>query len=448
MSELPGNVGSMIVQGNALRLPLPDGCVQCCVTSPPYWGLRSYGHYGMQTLWGDIGHFPLPRKHPERHWDRLRWRAAERGGIFCPKGCCWIGGLGLEPTPELFVAHMVAVFREVWRVLRPDGTCWVNLGDAYAHPTSGGGGAVDVRTDGRNTTPGDQVRGRMGGANTMAPGLKPKNLVGIPWKVAFALQADGWWLRSDIIWAKPSPMPESVTDRPTKSHEYLFLLSKSARYYYDSDAVREPVTEATLERDKYTRITNGKDGPYAVVHDHETPSNMLGRNRRSVWTIASVAFAGSHFATFPPKLVEPCILAGTSAKGCCPECGGPWERVVEREPMVIDRSGRGDALGKFGQTAASGTMVSPATSRTTGWRPSCTCPAHKPVPCLVLDPFSGAGTSGVVAEGLGRRFVGIELNHDYATMAKKRIERPHAKIRAERPNVLLPLFDATNGDIP
>ena len=264
---------------------LPAGSVQCVVTSPPYWGLRDYGEAGQ---------------------------------------------LGLEKTPEEWVEKMASVFREVRRVLRDDGTAWVNMGDSYANISSGGGGAVDIRTDGRRTTPGDQVRGRQQGTNTMAPGLKPKDLCGMPWRLAFALQADGWYLRSDIIWAKPNPMPESCTDRPTKAHEYLFLLTKRAKYYYDADAVRE---RGKPERDGDNR-GNGKAYDHRRTVDsgwsREYHANPYGRNLRTVWNIPTQAYPDAHFATFPEKLVEPCIKAGSMEGSTVldPFCGSGTVGVV------------------------------------------------------------------------------------------------------------------------
>ena len=247
---------------------LPDESVHCVVTSPPYWGLRDYGHDGQ---------------------------------------------MGLEETPEEFLAGMVELFGQVRRVLRTDGTCWINMGDSYANPSSGGGGAVDVRTDGRKTTPGDKVRGRKAAVNTMAAGLKQKDLCGIPWRLALALQADGWWLRQDIIWHKPNPMPESCTDRCTKAHEYVFLMTKAARYYYDADAVRECSTERPSGNK--ARKDNHQNGRSAFGVSVPFQPDGTGRNRRSVWTIAAAPYPGAHFATFPPALVEPCIKAG------CPEGG-------------------------------------------------------------------------------------------------------------------------------
>lgn len=251
--------------GNVLDvLPtLAAGRFRCCVTSPPYWGLRDYGH-------------------PEQ--------------------------LGLEPTPAAFVESMVAVFREVRRVLADDGTLWLNIGDSYAGGTLGRNDAGrDIGGRGGNRegsgNPGSQ------GARDAIDGVPPKNLVGIPWRLAFALQADGWYLRSDIIWSKPNPMPESVTDRPTKAHEYVFLLSKSARYFYDAAAVAEQAVKGAAG----SSFAEGKTGANGMGRVGEAlREDSDTRNARTVWTIASQPFAGAHFATMPPALAERCILAGSA----------------------------------------------------------------------------------------------------------------------------------------
>ena len=283
---------------------LPDCSVQTCVTSPPYWGLRDYGHAGQ---------------------------------------------IGLEQTPDEYVAEMVAVFREVRRVLADDGTLWLNLGDSYAHNTE--------KLPPHRGERASRNQAGMGGGTRKGHGLKPKDLVGIPWRVAFALQADGWWLRQDIIWAKPNPMPESVTDRCTKAHEYVFLLSKSARYLYDIEPIREPVSEhwkhgglppVPLRGDHV--LTAGSRIKAKRVYDEPK-----GANRRSVWTIPTKPYAGAHFAVMPEALAEPCILAGSRP---------------------------GD---------------------------------------LVLDPFTGSGTVGVVALRHDRDFIGTELNPEYAALAEARI---------------------------
>ncbi len=251
-------------------------------------------------------------------------------------------------------------------------------------------------------------------------GLKPKDLIGIPWMVAFALRADGWYLRSDIIWAKPNCMPESVTDRPTKSHEYLFLLSKSKKYYYDAEAIKENAVDppGTSRGGSLTRA--GNDAFVSAYNHKGVPSLSNGhRNKRTVWTIATKPFKEAHFATFPEKLVEPCILAGTSEKGYCPACGKAWVRQVERSktsPQKIETYSKARPAGGGDRYKHS----LPAEIKTTGWLPSCSCSCD-PIPGVVLDPFFGAGTTGLVAKKLGRRFIGIELNPAYIEMAKARI---------------------------
>jgi len=250
----------------AVLQSLPEKSVHCCVTSPPYYGLRDYGQEGQ---------------------------------------------IGLEQTPDEYVAKLVDVFREVRRVLRDDGTCWVNLGDSY---TGGGAGRNDGnhRADGRQ----DGVSYKATGVthNRGLCGLKPKDLIGIPWRVAFALQADGWYLRQDIIWHKPNPMPESVTDRCTKAHEYVFLLSKSARYFYDAEAVKESAKWERWGNQTEKKQHTGTAGHLGNKTIEELPIKDT-KNRRSVWTVTTQPFSEAHFATFPPKLIEPCILAG------CPEGG-------------------------------------------------------------------------------------------------------------------------------
>jgi DNA modification methylase len=370
-----------ILQGDCLSVlrTLPEGSVQCVVTSPPYFGLRDYGVSGQ---------------------------------------------VGLEATPAEYVAKLVAIFREVRRVLRDDGCVWLNLGDSYAPNWSSQRG-----TGGGGFKENDRERW------TRLPDLAPKQLIGIPWRVAFALQEDGWWLRSDIIWAKPNPMPESVTDRPTKAHEYVFLLSKAEWYFYDSEAIAEPHAEVSLARAKRNRFGGKYTGADPAEHgslkmgnnygpdgDPDKVCSPAGRNARSVWTITTKPYPDAHFATFPPELPERCILAGTSQRGCCGECGAPWERVVERVAMEVRRGPYREVRSENGRlrTQVNGTMTQAPTSTTTGWRSTCEHDAG-PVPCVVLDPFMGSGTTGAVAVGNGRRFIGIELNPDYIEMARQRI---------------------------
>jgi DNA modification methylase len=257
----------------------------------------------------------------------------------------------------------------------------------------------------------------------------------MPWRVALALQTDGWWLRSDIIWHKRNPMPESVDDRPSRCHEYLFLLSKSRQYFYDAEAVKEPQSELTHERFKNGRYRSppttekevlrpGYGGWRETTRESWLPS---GRNKRSVWSISSESYSGLHFATFPTALVEPCILAGTSAKGCCPKCGAPWRRQVKvHDPeRVLGKSWHDHSNDLVrGQHDVPLGRGKPSTE-TTGWSPTCTCGVAESVAGIVLDPFAGSGTVGKVALELGRNAILIELNLDYARLIQAKLEETH-----------------------
>lgn len=384
---LPGNCREVLKT-------LPSESVHCVVTSPPYWGLRDYGTppqvWGGRPEcaheWGEAG--SVHRGGPTGKTTAMVGRDASgrdatgdfSTGCTCRKCGAWQGHLGLEPTPDLFVEHLVEIFREVRRVLRKDGTAWVNMGDSYNGAGKGGGTRV-YKENGQLSYRGAII----GAGRTEAPALKPKDLIGQPWRLAFALQADGWWLRQDIIWAKPNPMPESITDRCTKSHEYIFLLTKAERYFYDAEAIKEPCSESTHARvsqnvmaQEGSHRANGggkTNGPMRAVvagssrkiaeangsqgkrkEDYEAALSLLvsNRNKRSVWTVPTFSFKGAHFATFPPDLIKPCILAG------CPGGG------------------------------------------------------------VVLDPFFGSGTTGAVALELGRNAIGIELNPEYIALAKQR----------------------------
>ncbi len=390
-------------------------------TSPPFWGLRDYGTATWDGGDPECGHVQRTNKHGGTS-NRPGLEAQEYGyRDTCGKcGATRIDSqLGLERTPEEYVANMVAVFREVRRVLRDDGTLWLNLGDSYA--------ASNV--SGSQGTTGDRASRTFTARTTpkMGEGLKPKDLVGIPWRVAFALQADGWYLRSDIIWSKPNPMPESVTDRPTKSHEYLFLLSKSPRYFFDADAVREDAKPESAVRYAagYKHFGEGQfeGSPTDMRHAKTIPAEKLehltGRNIRSVWTIATQPYPGAHFAVFPPKLVEPCIKAGTSERGVCPDCGSPWLRMVERTASEAQR----ERYAGLGQTISKGVSrpggFYPESPTVTGWEPTCTHAAD-PVPATVLDIFAGSGTTAMVAQALSRRAILIDLNPEYLEQQMKR----------------------------
>lgn len=328
----------------------------------------------------------------------------------------WVGELGSEPTPEMFVAHIVEVFAEVWRVLRDDGTCWVNLGDSYS---AGGRGSFDVTSDNKGN---GAIRGL---SRPSLAGVKPKDLIGIPWRVAFALQSAGWYLRQDIIWHKPNPMPESVRDRRTKAHEYLFLLTKSERYFFDGEAIKTPVSAKTLTVSTTPRKGTGVESTgeklNAWMEANGGRQHPSAANRRSVWSISTHSYKGAHFATYPPRLVEPCILAGTSAKGCCPHCGKPWVRVIESNRVAtrpgVETKVTGNAKAEGNRDPQRHVSV----KVTTGWQQACKCEAHEPVPCVVLDPFGGSGTTAIVAAHYGRKWIICELNPEYAGLAEQRI---------------------------
>lgn len=430
---------------------LPDESVHCCVTSPPYWGLRDYG----TAQWE--GGSPECNHMVDRFATRVSKKQASNAASgskqardVCPKcGAVRIDRqLGLEATPEEYVGKLVEGFREVWRVLRNDGTVWLNLGDSY------GGSCGNTRGEaaGGGKERGIEIFGETIGFNK---GGRAKDLCGIPWRVAFALQADGWWLRQDIIWHKPNPMPESVTDRCTKAHEYIFLLTKSERYFYDAEAIKEQgvISAGTLaakgsekrfntpgvnsrppEYKEYDGTRN-KRSVWSAAEDEWWQflewKRLRARDKRDVWPVKTASYSEAHFATFPPDFIKPCILAGTSARGCCPTCGAPWERTVNKEShqeqATWSGAGRGNGCpagggheGRTGQWSA--------TTRTVDWRPTCECYLQKQattdlcrsVPATVLDPFGGSGTTGAVALELGRKAVLIELNPKYVKLIEQR----------------------------
>ncbi len=437
---------------------LPEGSIHCAVTSPPYWGLRDYdgepqvwgGDPACDHEWGELG---VPH-HPNQV-EQTKWKTAEAAGKgqtagsgrFCLRCDAWLGQFGLEPTPQMYVEHSVEIFRELWRVLRDDGTFWLNLGDSYANDGKWGGSTGGKHAGG--------LHGETGvGRGRRSTGLKPKDLVGIPWRVAFALQDDGWYLRSDIIWAKGNPLPESVRDRVTRSHEYIFLFTKRPRYFYDHEAIKEPMAgpDRVVPQGFGGTKGSGQDasGPSAgrtYSGNAYDASQLSGRNKRSVWNVNPRPYKGAHFAVFPPELVEPCVLAGTSERGCCPMCGTAWERETERGsdvPMTARRQHLADAsvdpaqrLKKGGGTARTtlgagrgGDVPMPGT-RTVGWHQGCGCPEHEPVPCVVVDPFSGSGTTGVVSLDHGRSYVGLDVNADYRDLAVARLLGEDAPSRAD-----------------
>jgi DNA modification methylase len=360
---------------------------------------------------------------------------------------------GLEKTPELFIENMVNVFREVRRVLKKEGTCWINIGDSYV---SGKGRYSSCkqtisgksRNEPTNHNRPDLIKHKF---------LKDKDIVGIPWRLAFALQSDGWYLRQDIIWSKPNPMPESVSDRCTKSHEYIFLLTKSPKYYYDNVAIFEKALldgrkdtiykeglkykeieltsnakSLSRNRERYPqrKMSNtgfGGDGTgLHTEHDYNSNNGIPGRNKRSVWNVSTQPFSEAHFATFPLKLIEPMILAGTSEKGYCVECGKPIIREVKASGGTIGSDWANREISKVGVFRTQGIInkqMKDGTYKreTIGWCPFCKCNADF-VPGIILDPFIGAGTVAIGALKHNRNFIGIELSPEYIEIALKRIK--------------------------
>jgi len=412
----------MLIRADARSIPLASGSVQCCVTSPPYWGLRKYE--GEQELIWRSDDLVIERfenhKIPESQNHPMEWRGALGHE---PLHDCLAWAKGDPLCNRCYVCHVVLIFREVRCVLRDDGTCWLNMGDAYSG--SWGNQGRKAERGGQRPINGPILQRVQDGRypvqehNTgdCPPGLKPKDLCGIPWRVAMALQADGWYLRSDIIWSKPNPMPESVRDRPTKAHEYVFLLTKSPRYFYDAEAVAEP------HKRLWDASNGGNLSPDGIHkrHDgfterggHYPLPNPAGRNLRSVWEVATQPYSGSHFATFPERIPEIAIRAGTSERGCCPKCGAPWARKMAKKREftrpIPDHGKYADGFKSEHRTKA-GLVGRPIVfeSQTLGWKPTCQCDAGDPVPCIVLDPFAGSGTTGEVAYKLGRRFVMVDL---------------------------------------
>ncbi len=408
---------------------LPEKSFYTCVTSPPYFGLRDYG----TGTW--VGGDPnCPHKRTTKIGKTVPTTTGhqamhEHGDVVgdaiykteCPKcGAIRVDKqIGLEETPEEFVENMVIVFREIWRVLRDDGTLWLNLGDSYSG--SGKGPSSSLNGEHHNM---EKVHSKI-----VPNGLKPKDLIGIPWRVALALQADGWYLRQDIIWHKPNPMPESVQDRCTKAHEYIFLLTKSPKYHFDNHAISEEANYQGVMRGGSTaRYEQNNFGGDHKEYDR--------RNKRSVWSVRPATFKEAHFAVFPPELIEPCIKAGCPEQVCA-KCGTAYEKqfeIVEENPdpaaqrqpsqtKHFDSSmgGGGTSFkGHSGNFKADGTPMVKQ-KRLIGLQKVCNCDTNDTNVGQVIDPFGGSGTTGLVSDRLGLNATVVELNKDYVKIAKDRL---------------------------
>lgn len=459
---------------------LPDESVHCVVTSPPYWGLRDYGTaswVGGNPNCDHVCNHGVQGKTAQRADRTFTAQAVYKRE--CGKcGAKRVDGqLGLESTPQEYLAKMVEGFREVRRVLRSDGTLWLNMGDSYANDAQAGGG---------DPTIGDRNIGGEKQPKMPVPcGFKPKDLMGMPWRVAFALQEDGWYLRAQCPWIKRNAMPESVRDRPGTATETIFLLSKSARYFYDAEAVKMPAAGTAHARGsgvnpkaaahnnsrKERAKTEHMRGPTETMNGIRPRQNesfsaavkdvVPARGRRNhdwfmdsweglltdddgdpmAFVVNPAPFPEAHFATFPEALVKPCILAGTSEKGCCPKCGAPWRRVIEKVGTGRTHklpSGMATYEGGHSSVHRDGRELEPiysevTESQTTGWQPSCECREWRipecmsgdgpyetipePVPCTVLDPFWGSGTTGKVALMNHCRVIGVDIKGDYLDMS-------------------------------
>jgi DNA modification methylase len=337
--------------------------------------------------------------------------------------------IGQEPTPEAYVETMVGVFREVKRCLHDSGTLWLNVGDSYANTNQGHNSNGFGELTGANLKGKDNFQPNR--KTEIPPGLKPKDLCGIPWRLVLALQADGWYWRSCIVWHKKSCMPESVTDRPTNSWEPIFLLAKSQRYFMDMEAVKEKSDDPNPKPRQFAKT--GNDDRQDTGRMYEGDNGM--RNQRNVWTLGPEPYSDAHFATYPTEIPRRAILAGTSARGCCPKCYAPWERQVERTPATskkcpktdgIYQAQGGNGAKKTGTIGMSGGGRIDGKVETLGWYPSCRCNNDDddyevmPIPCTVLDPFGGSGTTGSVALELGRHAILCELNDAYLPLINTR----------------------------
>jgi len=493
------------ITGNAINVlkTLPDDFIHCCVTSPPYFGLRSYdsgyeiwdADPDCKHVWGEV----LPRSGSEYREDKGSYRDApvrskvakvneSTSGSFCSLCGAWRGQLGSEPDPRLYIEHLISIMREVRRVLRKDGVFWLNIGDSWwAQMSHNAYGSGDGWLSREHMT-------RAGGRKIAS--LKPLDMVLIPQYLALQARQDGWYVRSIIIWSKSNPMPESVNGwrwkkhrikigqdrkahskrkadmfreemsseeetpygaerynlpdrgiiwedcpgcskcapndgyilrkgswRPTDSFEYILMLTKSNSYFCDKEAVLEPHQLSSISRSRYPTgafgTSQGGLSKMSISRSIMVPVNPLGRNMRSVWTFPAGSYSGAHFAAYPPRLPELCIKASTSEAGCCPSCGSPYARVTDKGE-VTSTGGAVKLDVAINRYVKRRSILSHQTA-SLGWRPTCKCDADPPVPCRILDPFSGAGTTALAAERLGRDSINIDTSEAYNELARQRL---------------------------
>ncbi len=420
-------MGQSVIVGDVRALPLEAESVHLIVTSPPYWSLRDYGI--APSVWGgdpECVHTWKPQAASRGREGKKRWNydpadnasrvaATLSHGDACDCGA-WLGCLGLEPTPEEYIAHMIEALWECWRVLRPDGVLVLNIGDSFASGYKGTGG--DTPKQKRNA-------GAYSGGRVVDYGLPAKSKGMIPARVAIAAQMNGWTLRSDVVWLKHNPMPESCRDRPTTAHEYVYVLTKGPRYWWDADAIRQEPAYAIRERREHPGRVPRLGSPSTLV----AGNHAEGRNFRTsdlvlddegvpiVYVCATRGFPGAHFATFPRELVLPFVKAACPPKACT-ACGKGWIRDREKVGTFQRRWGKGNADGSpYGAQGSDQNVYAVG-----GWAPACECEAEA-VPGTVLDPFAGSGTVGVVAAALGRNYVGVDVSAEYVKMANERIDR-------------------------
>lgn len=431
----PGIPRTRILVGDVRRVlaTLPAKSVHCIVTSPPYWGLRDYkvppsvwgGDSACDHEWGATQRAPWANAvpGPNAGGKNARFRNHTKDtGPFCAKCGAWRGCLGLEPTVELFLDNLVAVFRDCWRVLRDDGTLWLNIGDSYAGSGRGPTGANGI----------GQHERRQGFHSPVAShGVRAKSMMLIPERLLLALQADGWIVRDKVVWHKTAAMPENVRDRCSDAWEPVYQLTKRGRYFADMEAVKQPPSASTAAHAYLgQRPLTPKQAGFQANGFHQASESLsvydrASVNLRNVWSLGPEPLRDiDHYAAFPTELPRRCIKMGTSEYGVCPMCGAPWVRITHNKTLPSRGGGAKRAVTPGAETSPKSIFQTKVvkTSQTLAWQPSCQCDAGDPVPATVLDPFGGVMTTALVANQLGRDSISIELGPKYAAMGARRIQ--------------------------